>query len=238
MYDREYHQVNEPTTLPIILALLEMSTKYDFQAIRREVIQHLSLYYTTHPESAPHMRLLVFAEDQDASKDANFRLLAAARRCNVRSILPMLFYVCSIEPLDTIFEQSNQLNPEDFKRLISGRETLITRIKNFGRTMLQPCMKCGNDLCFDTRARMHLRWINCEYTPNVFPLGAISGGIKGMGKSEEYPQLCRTCVDESSVRLHFFRTGFCGGLPRIFNLGNWGDLEDDDLETESESESP
>ncbi|KLO06256.1 hypothetical protein SCHPADRAFT_695050 [Schizopora paradoxa] len=128
LYDREYHEKDKPTTLPIILALLNLSTKYDIPVIRQEVIRHLLIHFPSDQEKLDSdVDIPLFDENQETPKDVNFQLLASARRCNAGPILPMLFYTCAIEPLETIFEHITRFETEDFKRLIVGREQLISR---------------------------------------------------------------------------------------------------------------
>ncbi|KLO06259.1 hypothetical protein SCHPADRAFT_1002449 [Schizopora paradoxa] len=228
LYDREYHQKDKPTTLPIILALLNLGTKYDIAAIRREVIEHLSIYYPSEYENwFSDYQPPLLKEDQGTPKDANFQLLAAARRCNAGSILPMLFYSCAIEPLDKIFESMNLLDIKDFKNLIDGRENMLARwVSIFGKTVLRPEDKCQSQTCSDARIRMfsHRMYFEVEFPPEIFPLGAYTGALRELGKGEDYKNLCRSCVLKFHSCLPAFMFMFWEALPCIFRLCRWDDL--------------
>ncbi|KLO06257.1 hypothetical protein SCHPADRAFT_946238 [Schizopora paradoxa] len=230
LYNREYHQITKPTSLPIILALLNLSTKYDIPVIRREVIQHLAIYYPSESEKWVNVHETpLFGEIYDTPKDANFQLLISARRCNAGPILPMLFYSCAIESLDTIFNHLHQLDATDLKRIISGRELLLTTwIPLFGTRVLRPQQRCKSAACSDARIRMFAHWVeSCESESRKFPLAACCGGLRGIGNEEEYKKLCTFCINESTDSLDFFESTFWDVLPFIFALDEWDELNKD-----------
>ncbi|KLO07723.1 hypothetical protein SCHPADRAFT_894412 [Schizopora paradoxa] len=229
LYDREYHQTNKPTTLPIILALLSLSTKYDIPTLRREVIDHLAIFYPSRlTKGLRYPGTSLFKKKYVIPKDANFQLLAAARRYDARPILPMLFYECAVEPWDSIFEYSKLLDSEDFQRIITGREKLSTGIYKFGRTVLHPhdSFHCSSGVCSKARMDLFIQWMeNGEYNPQAYPLEACANGLSGIGEEEDLVNLCPGCVSGTPQLLEYFQWVFWDALPAVFRLDDWETLE-------------
>ncbi|KLO07722.1 hypothetical protein SCHPADRAFT_945014 [Schizopora paradoxa] len=229
MYEREYHQINKPTTLPKILSLLALSTKYDVPAIRREVIQHLEIYYPTRPKKwSKQYDTPLFDEMHDTPKDFKFQLLAAALLFDVKRILPMLFYECAIEPWDAIFESSSLLDAENYRRIVMGRERLASAVYKFGKIVLRPHEQCQSDVCSRTRMELFVRWLDFnEYTQHIHPLDACADGLHGLGQAEDLAKLRQSCVNKTPHSLSYFECIVWDALPDVFRLDEWEILEEE-----------
>ncbi|KLO07734.1 hypothetical protein SCHPADRAFT_859799 [Schizopora paradoxa] len=127
LYDVKFYSAHKPTTLPILLSLIRMSTKYNFSDIRDEVTRHLQRCYPSDLSSMERRNFDdLFVDHENEAEDYDFQLLAVAQQCNMKTILPMLYFDCAASDLDLILEASESLNiPKDcFKRILRGHVML------------------------------------------------------------------------------------------------------------------
>jgi len=121
LYNRNFRDTFDGTELPILSSLLSISTKYDFREIRTDVTQFLeSIFPSTYEKyKVSKQRALSFNCPQLIT------LLVVARRCEVLSILPLLFYRCATFPLPTILESIHLLPEDCMSVLLLGRDWLL-----------------------------------------------------------------------------------------------------------------
>lgn len=198
-----------------------MSTKYDIPSIRAQVIKHLQRYYPVHACAtfeASDVNLL----DEEAPDDYDFQLLAVAQQCNVRRILPMLYYKCASNPLPTIFKSSDNLDKETLQKILIGREKLLKLSYDFGILMLFPGEDCANAACFRMRRQMISTWTKIYARNNddrQLPIDAISQGLLVMADRDV--AVCSQCFQKSARARSTFKYQFWDELPSIFGLGSW-----------------
>ncbi|KLO16677.1 hypothetical protein SCHPADRAFT_994957 [Schizopora paradoxa] len=125
VYEPRYHdRFSDATPLHTVVALLLLSTKYDFMDIRSDVISQISRHYpmefsdftSTNKEDSP-----LFGK---VRWECHIPLLVAAFRANADVLLPTLYFVCSGIPLERIFDSSSALPPDCLRILMLGREKL------------------------------------------------------------------------------------------------------------------
>ncbi|KLO07721.1 hypothetical protein SCHPADRAFT_1001428 [Schizopora paradoxa] len=221
LYDRDFYNTHEPTKFSVITSLLFMSTKYDIPSIRAQVIKHLQRYYPVHASErfkASDVNLF----DEDAPDDYDFRLLAVAQQCNVRRLLPMLYYECASSSLPSIFKSSDNLDKETLQKILIGREKLLKLSYDFGILVLFPGEDCATAACFRMRRQMISTWTKI-YTPNnndrQLPIDAISQGLLVM--TDRDVAVCYECFQKSARARADFKYQFWEKLPSIFGLGSW-----------------
>ncbi|TDL15565.1 hypothetical protein BD410DRAFT_693151, partial [Rickenella mellea] len=88
-YDRRYYQGGTPTTFEIISGLLRMSTKYQLDELRAEIISHLALAYPSTLEKyieavEPKAQLPLFPPFEGQ----HFTIVALARETDASTLLP------------------------------------------------------------------------------------------------------------------------------------------------------
>lgn len=127
-YDRD----DDSTPLEVITALLLLSTKYDFAAIRQDVVKHLSRHYPTSLSEFDAVD-----NDPDATtlfgrprKECHFPLLRAALKADDLLLLPSLYYACSAFSLAHVFDhEAHALDHNTLKTLLVGARKLETTIR-------------------------------------------------------------------------------------------------------------
>lgn len=126
-----YHRDDENTPLEVIVALLLLSTKYDFNTVRKDVILHISRQY---PMNLQEYEALDKEETPLFGKtraDCHFPLLVAAVTADADVLLPCLFFACSDYPTGPIFRQTQSLPREALQILIEGKEDVDSEINTF-----------------------------------------------------------------------------------------------------------
>lgn len=169
----------------------------------------------------------LFDEKHDTPNDFKFQLLAAAIRFDVKHILPILFYECSIEPWETIFESARILEAEDYRKIIRGRERLSSGLYKFGKYVLNPHEPCQSDVCSRTRMKLFSDWLDFKYTHRLYPLDACVDGLYGLGGQEELAKLCQACLNKTPSMVRYFEGIVWDALPEIFLLDEWEVLEEE-----------
>ncbi|KLO06826.1 hypothetical protein SCHPADRAFT_1002110 [Schizopora paradoxa] len=226
LYDCDFYDVLKPTTLPIISSLLLMSTKYDIPSVRTQVIKRLENYYPNDIAKAFETPAEVLFDD-DVPDDCDFQLLAVAHRCNVRRILPMLYYKCAIRDLQFILKSSDDLEKEVLHKILVGRERLLRLSYDFGVLLLFPSGKCDSNACSDMRRVMielYTKTASNGQPPQSFPIEAVSSDLMGMDYDQKFCAACDRCARRSTGVREEFKKNFWDDLPNIFGLDTWNEV--------------
>ncbi len=104
------YDADKLTSIPIILSLLTMSTKYDIPVVRCGII---SLLQTGYPNEPSSMYVCYPFGKESPPKDYDFQILPVALQCNAKILFPRLHYDCAIHPLDDIFDAFDKLKNFD-----------------------------------------------------------------------------------------------------------------------------
>ncbi|KLO16671.1 hypothetical protein SCHPADRAFT_202900 [Schizopora paradoxa] len=125
VYEPRYHdRSSDRTPLDTVIALLLLSTKYDFKDIQGDVIFQISRHYPL--EFSKYISI----NDEDFPLfgvkrwECHTALLAAAFKANADVLLPPLYFVVSGFQMEVILDAANALPPECMRRLLLGREKL------------------------------------------------------------------------------------------------------------------
>ncbi|KLO06823.1 hypothetical protein SCHPADRAFT_945786 [Schizopora paradoxa] len=229
LYDRDYYDIHKRTTLPIIVSLLSMSTKYDIPTLRTHVINQLEKYFPVHVERAIEEEGTnepLF--EPGVSKDCDLQLLAVAQRCNVRRLLPMLYYKCAISKLRFILASSDNLEKDVLHKIIIGRERLVELSYDFGVLFLFPSEQCKSEICPQMRRGLIEIWTRTsDLGPRRFPIFMISKTFTSVMNDHLLKFACEICAQKSARAREEFKTKFWDELPKIFGLGTWAEILSD-----------
>ncbi|KLO16680.1 hypothetical protein SCHPADRAFT_937709 [Schizopora paradoxa] len=131
VYELNYHdRHSNDTSLQTVVALLLQSTKYDFKAIRDNVIMQLSRNYPMN--LSDYMVLVEERLPQYGMKhrrQCHITLLAAAFKSNADVLLPTLYFDSADLLTENLLDESGLLPPECFRTLMIGRDLLHEAIR-------------------------------------------------------------------------------------------------------------
>lgn len=215
--------------MSIISSLLVMSTKYDVPIIRRDTIQHLSLYFPNNLETFDDLRdhgstrpQGLFGNEGDCDY---FKLLSAARRGSAEILLPALMYLCSTEDTKVLFEHQNVISSEDFHAILKARRLLEINANTIGLAFMLHSDYCRGVGCQITKSELFQVYYE---RPNAYgkPYSALDRPINVLeGWNGERGQVCYFCVEYCREKLQEARRSCWEYLPEIFGLGSWERLK-------------
>ncbi|KLO08387.1 hypothetical protein SCHPADRAFT_1000967 [Schizopora paradoxa] len=199
IYERQYYRIdNDETPLEVIIALLLLSTKYDFKHIRRDVIAHISKYYPMSLDQYDEFENVGVIFGEEACK-SHFKLLKALHAADVDALLPSVFLACIEYDSETIYERANSLGMEVFRNLVKGRFDLMQDMNDVITRLPGPFLEQAG--VYDCRQEGEIR-------------------IHGLHNRIDVPNLRDT--EGSLVVSHCFG-GLCGVCKmRLMNLVNEG----------------
>ncbi|KLO07219.1 hypothetical protein SCHPADRAFT_945468 [Schizopora paradoxa] len=120
LYGVNLHVALRDSSIPEVTSLLSMSSKYDCQAIRADVMQRLEFLFPNKLEKYEEAKLFW----GQFSPGQVFELLLVAHRCEALLILPILYYLCARFPPETIIDHIDALPKDYTKALLVGRDEL------------------------------------------------------------------------------------------------------------------
>ncbi|KLO16685.1 hypothetical protein SCHPADRAFT_937713 [Schizopora paradoxa] len=126
VFEPRYHdRHSDGTPLETVVALLVLSTKYDFKNIRNDVIFQISRHYPMTfrdylSKDIGHLPL--FGRTRE---DCHFYLLNAAFRADIDVLLPTLYLACSDASIKSLLGTYAIMPSECVNRLLMGRESLV-----------------------------------------------------------------------------------------------------------------
>ncbi|KLO07744.1 hypothetical protein SCHPADRAFT_932249 [Schizopora paradoxa] len=224
-----YHRDDDDTPLEVVVALLLLSTKYDFNGVRKNVIRHLSRHYP--------MTLREYeAADRDedvplfgkSREDCDFSLLAAAVTAEADVLLPCLFFVCSNYSIDTTLDRMQSVPREALHILIRGRESLTTCINKFivslpsqlyEREPTIDCPRVSSRSCFANASCSESNledYIQTQF--KTFTGAIIMGDCFGF--------ICRECRYIAESMVDEKRKEIWDAIPTRYKFPEWGVLQD------------
>ncbi|KLO07726.1 hypothetical protein SCHPADRAFT_945018 [Schizopora paradoxa] len=226
LYDIEFYCVHKPTTLPIILSLLRMSAKYDFCVIRNVVTSHLELLYPNNLNGVEARALGdVFEDFNGEVDDFDFRLLVAALQYNLKTILPMLYFDCSMAPLDYILKAAENLRLEkhQIEKLIHGREEIVKYSYRYVIRRFN-CKRHCTPSCYNARTELLEKYM--DNLPE-YPIQALLRNKEAIDDERLRTSVCTTCSNIISETMEAFRSEVWNSIPELFGLGTWENAKRD-----------
>ncbi|KLO16673.1 hypothetical protein SCHPADRAFT_994956 [Schizopora paradoxa] len=225
---RYYDSRRNQTPLPVVIALLTLSTKYDFKTIRSDIILTISRYYSI--DFPVHMS--VATGDQSFPLfgverwDCHFPLLAAAFKCNADVLLPSLYSVCSGFQLEHVLDMSKTLPPECSRALILGRERLRSSLVTLALNLPGRVQKgIAEHICPDEESCLStVGFINWQSAEVVNALLGYECGIAFV--YDTLGSVCERCgvylANEIDVRWNVIWRN----VPSYFELPDWSVLRE------------
>ncbi len=226
--------MHEPSTvtLPILAALVNMSTKYDARTVVKEIVERLKPFYPDTLENfdalkGPKSKMAAVTLFTESTRHDDFRLLALARKCEAPILLPTLFFSCAKHPLPEILAASGIVAQNDLDTIIVGREIMMKDAYQLATvpTLMRPCRgeECDNQDCLSERidaVEEELLEFG-SYDHPTFPLllhpDSYLNSSNTMG-------VCKQCLELHPKERRRFRKRAWEQLPYTFSLGNWDGL--------------
>ncbi|KLO07730.1 hypothetical protein SCHPADRAFT_881260 [Schizopora paradoxa] len=226
LYDIEFYSARRPTTLPIILSLLRMSTKYNLSGIRNAVKNHLERVYPNDIEIMNDRDFGDLFEDYtNITLDYEFQLLVAAQRSNLKTVIPMLYFECSTAPLDTILKavEGLRLEKQQIKKFLRGHEHMEKLAYEYGIHRFAPRRYCSYP-CSSARTELLVRYMT-DRPP--YPIQSLLRNEDAIENDELRAAICSTCCKAISETMKAFRLEIYNSIPGLFGLGTWEDTKRD-----------
>ncbi|KLO06825.1 hypothetical protein SCHPADRAFT_1002109 [Schizopora paradoxa] len=232
LYDRKHYRMYETTTLQILISLIVMSAKYECEDIRAEIVKHLKEHYPSKLDDFQKAKTRELFNDPPV--DYHFRLLSVAHMLYTPSLLPSLYYHCSLHDLKNILSWLHLISRNDLDKIIRGRERMAKYAYEAVTDALLPENECGNRACFRKRAELVIMNNNYDsYDRPPLPLEMPPSGILHLPDSKaKHAEICEPCVQNYRLSLNWLRKTFWRDLPCIFFMDEW-----DKMETELHAEA-
>ncbi|KLO08385.1 hypothetical protein SCHPADRAFT_944478 [Schizopora paradoxa] len=216
-----YHRDDDNTPLEVIVALLLLSTKYDFNAVRKNIILHLSRQYPMNLEEYSALDSDTTSMFGKLRNDCHFTLLAAALTADVDVLLPGLLLACSDFSTDYIFRQTESMTRDALRILIGGRDSLDVDVNQYIASLPQKLQQFGS-ACPNGRSCFSTAYFNDLQ-------GAIPMQFKAFTGAEmvekHLSSVCEECCSYMVKVIDGERKELWEELPSYFELPGWAILQ-------------
>ncbi|KLO07733.1 hypothetical protein SCHPADRAFT_1001440 [Schizopora paradoxa] len=219
LYDVRFYSAHKPTTLPVFLSLIRMGTKYNFSHILDEISLHIKLAYPTDLDSMVERTYEELFVCYDNNND--FQLLLVAEQCDMKILLPMLYFDCADSSLSTILEESKDLDLPNsiLLKILRGYEKISRYATQRGIRSFSPHRKCT--LSCQT-ARMEL-FANYTENPPYFSVHDLLQRNPIKVDKNLRLSVCENCEKASFDASEDLRLEIWNAIPSMFELGSWED---------------
>ncbi|KLO05408.1 hypothetical protein SCHPADRAFT_946941 [Schizopora paradoxa] len=221
LYGMNLRDALREMALSEVTSLLSISSKYDFQDVRSDVVHHLqSLLPSTlekYQASRIHEGVLVPRQ--------LFDLLLAAVRCDVPLIIPALSYLCARIPLPRTVSLLHELPNECMERFLLGRDWLcgVSQIILKRSLRVTKTRRCGSSRCLEG-----FRALVEEKFPNNGPRFIFIFDVPERGILEgirlEDREICGECAEKYTKMLKSSKNRVWNSLSKAFSLKTWKEL--------------
>ncbi|TDL15567.1 hypothetical protein BD410DRAFT_756245 [Rickenella mellea] len=235
-YNPRYHQGGMPTTFDIISGLLRMSTKYQVDELRDEVISHLALAYpstfTKYAEAVkPNAQLTLFPPFDGQ----HFAVARLARETEATILLPVALWRSSCQLRQEIMarERSVSTREIDRQRLTPADERTCLSVQLachaiymwlshellsiLGRTC--PGSRADNAKCTDIALRAMAKHFSSSFDSQSVDV------LQRWDSCDVWTDLvCDRCRWNAAFKVLRFKRSIWDGLPGRFGLRPWGGL--------------
>ncbi|KLO07728.1 hypothetical protein SCHPADRAFT_836207 [Schizopora paradoxa] len=226
LYDIKFYSAYQPTSLPIILSLLRMSTKYNYSDIRNTLARHIERAYPSDLESMESRCFEDLYEGYDnVIYDFEFQLLFAALQCNLKTILPTLYFECATSRLAIILRvaEEHYLEKQQIDLLLCGHERMIEYAHEYGIKQFVPQQSCAFMPCSRSRGQLLANYVKFS----SLPIQHLLQKDEAVGDEELRKSICKSCSKVISENLEAFRLEIWNSIPGLFGLGTWEDAKRD-----------
>lgn len=214
-----------PSELPIVSAVLRLSTKYDIQYLRRRALQHL---ITTFPMTLAGWKARDKARTIPPVDNTPFAALQVAREFDLPWLIPSIMYCISSHPLEKTLDGAPwagshlQLSHADQRTCVLGRSNLMM-IQNRGALELSKTMSsasesmCTEASCVSTRMR-------CA---EIMTSWGVAGFLDFFEENSGVflGGFCSPCHSAFRDECEVASQALWNALPPMFDLPSWDDLD-------------
>ncbi|KLO05411.1 hypothetical protein SCHPADRAFT_911060 [Schizopora paradoxa] len=120
LYGMNLRDALRKMALSDVTSLLSISSKYDFQDVRSDVVQYLESLFPKSLEKYKASKI----HEQALEPNQLFGLLVVALRCEVLLIVPALCYICAKIPLPRTVSLLRELPTNQMEQFLLGRDWL------------------------------------------------------------------------------------------------------------------
>ncbi|KLO08384.1 hypothetical protein SCHPADRAFT_610352 [Schizopora paradoxa] len=225
VFERDYyHRDDDNTSLEVIVALVVLSTKYDFNAVRKDVILHISRQY---PMCLHEYEAL---DDDEAPlfgktrANCHFPLLVAAVTADADVLLPCLFFACSDYAIDYTFHKAQSLPRKALQTLIQGRDSWNLEVNiyvcSIPERLQQLSVEGGCQLVRSCLEDARFLDLHGHIQPNFRDFTG-----KNITKScLRFDMVCSTCHSFAERKINEERRRIWDALPSYFKFPEWSVL--------------
>ncbi|KLO05404.1 hypothetical protein SCHPADRAFT_727660 [Schizopora paradoxa] len=170
VYERQYYRRDDRRTpLETIIALLRLSTKYDFKHIQADVIMQISKEYPLNIDAYEKLDKWDAPTFGQRREYCHFDLLKHAYELKVDGLLPILYYACATFNSTRIFiyTYDGRLDPDCLGILIRGKSNLDFAVTDY----LGKLPDLVHDVASECTANL-----NCRNKARVTDMGGLVAG--------------------------------------------------------------
>ncbi|KLO08409.1 hypothetical protein SCHPADRAFT_610717 [Schizopora paradoxa] len=218
VYERQYYcrdDINTP--LVVLTSLLELSAKYDFQQIRRDIIvQIMNEYPTSSPDTFDAFNISFAPAFGTERIFCHFPLLKAVFKAKIDALLPLLYYACSGFHYKHILAEADILDAECLHTLILGKAQLLSktnaivgRIPDIVRDVVS---KCERDCPNVVRITCLEKLLGSASLSHIEGSHAVFLCVKGT---------CRECDKRIVSKINKQREDLWEEVPSFFGFQGW-----------------
>ncbi|KAJ7503708.1 hypothetical protein B0H11DRAFT_1797688 [Mycena galericulata] len=211
-----------PVEMHVVLGILRLAHKYDVDYLFRRALQHLVTEYPFDLEEIGDVGTI--SDFQENCIEQHAEVIKVATEVGALWILPAAYYEVCNEGLESFFENSalqEHLTPDQKKTCVLGHTALTAGMLHVHKFMRAERPTCTNPAhCNGVFRKMNerlLRAVSCGDT-HVFRYWEDSDW--------ESAAICPQCKSTARDSHTIARGFFWMGLPEIFGLPEWGELED------------
>ncbi|KLO06116.1 hypothetical protein SCHPADRAFT_1002517 [Schizopora paradoxa] len=224
LYERRYYKCYDSNTpLDVVVAILVLSVKYDFEDLMRDVVRQISGQF---PMSLQSMDLVVGKDENIFGVDqlvCGLRLLEAAFQSGVEALLPILFFFCSNALIEDIFQLSDTMSPGCLHTLIKGRDRLIFKVNELVSDLPEL-------LKFDMEESECLRQRRCPSEARYKCLSGLSKPFFFCVEGEDVVKdhlihACANCRSSVVKSIEERREEIWAKIPSYFGYPGWEEMQ-------------
>ncbi|KLO16681.1 hypothetical protein SCHPADRAFT_994961 [Schizopora paradoxa] len=229
VFEPRYHKFyTESTPLDTVVALLLLSSKYDFKDIRTNTILQISRQFPIH------------LYDYDAVDDGNkpifgvfrrncpFDLLNAALKADADVLLPTLYFACANYAMGLLLEESHavSMRQDCVENLLRGREELDKAVTLFVMSIPER-VRAGiqsNECTLTTSCLEQYRYVDLT---DLIEVGVDLGDMRGDYVVDTYlPLACPKCRLYVENEIQKRREEIWSKVPSFFECLEWTVIQD------------
>ncbi|KLO07213.1 hypothetical protein SCHPADRAFT_1001827 [Schizopora paradoxa] len=215
LYDRHFQDTVCGLELPTLSSLLSISTKYDFNEIRADVMKRLVTLFPNELEQVEEAKILW---KRHLVKYV-CELVVVAHRCEALLILPAMYYRLSGCPLEVAFRYLQDLPEDRLTSFLLGREWLRDISHDLKRISLRPKQTakiCRHPECLER----FLALLPDQPFQIIFDL--YNGGL--MAGLDVHSGICKVCEQEHIQIVKWTKEAAWEILPEQFLDKSWEEL--------------